>query len=157
MVKVLVVSDTHCNDTWLKIVNSNKYDYIIHAGDHQMSSKQISDITEYYVDGNNDWGDKKIIFFEICGYKFMLTHGDKYLFASYEYPTWEEKMLQIAKEKSVNFVIFGHTHIPIIKTVSNIVFMNPGSMSISRHNGKKCYSEIIFDDDQNFEIFEYII
>ncbi|MGL4948639.1 MAG: metallophosphoesterase family protein [Mycoplasma sp.] len=156
MDKILIVSDTHGNDTWINKLDLKSYDFIIHAGDHQMQKSEIESITPYYVDGNNDLGDQKLIFFKIRNYKFMLTHGDWYLDFNYSYPNWNDNMLNLAKENKCDFVIFGHTHIPIIQKTSDVIFINPGSMSFSRHNGKKCYSELIFNDDSSFEFSEYI-
>ncbi|MGL4950268.1 MAG: metallophosphoesterase family protein [Mycoplasma sp.] len=155
--KILIISDTHGDDTWLKKLNLHNYDYLIHAGDHSMSKDDISRITPYYVDGNNDWGKQETLFFNIRDFKFMLTHGHNNLSFPYSNPTWYESLYNQAVSNNADFVIFGHTHIPIVQKVDKVFFINPGSMSFSRHNGKKCYCELVIDNDSNFEIFEYVI
>ncbi len=141
--KILVISDSHLNNDWTKIkVN---YDLIIHAGDHQMSHEWMIKNTDYFVDGNNDYGtiDKEV--FEIEGINFVLVHGDKYNVKQYEHVSPE--LLTLAQQHNAKILIFGHSHIPLLEEVDNIYFLNPGSTSKPRGNANiKTYAEIIIEN-----------
>ncbi len=146
MAKILVVSDTHGDDAWLSLIKDNNYDYIIHAGDHLMP-KEISKITPYYVDGNNDWNQKNINVFTIANHKFVVVHGDEQHIHKSELDHLEEKFDSLIKMYQPTILIYGHTHIPFVARSHNTIIMNPGSMSFSRHNGKKCYIELTLDEN----------
>ena len=126
--KILILSDSHLINDWTKL--KSKYDIVIHAGDHQMSKEWILYNTDYHVDGNNDWGDKNKNIFEIEGIKFCLIHGDEHHIKNKN--NWSDSLLELAKKENVNVLIYGHTHIPSIKEVDNIIFINPGSISKPR-------------------------
>lgn len=153
MAKILIVSDTHGDDTWLNVLNTKQYDYIIHAGDHLLPESEISDITNYYVDGNNDWGQKNIDIFEIESIKFILVHGDEQNIYTYNKSDWILPLLKLARKHNAQFLIFGHTHIPIIEKYEGITFINPGSMHFSRHNGSKAYAELLLNNGEFFVDF----
>lgn len=75
--KILIVSDTHGNISNLtKVINNNKYDYVIHAGDFCVGYSEIKKYVDYVVAGNNDFEGEKELFFEIDGIKFVLLHGE---------------------------------------------------------------------------------
>lgn len=146
MPKILVVSDTHGDESWLNLIKNNDFDYIIHAGDHLLG-KKIKDITNYYVDGNNDWGSKNINVFEIEKQKFVLTHGDEQHLSGSNPELIARKLDNIIDRFKPNIIIYGHTHIPLIYKYNNVVILNPGSMSYSRHDGNKYY--LILKLDKN--------
>lgn len=157
MTKILIVSDTHGDPTWLNHFDFCKYDYIFHAGDHLMSQSDINAITPHYVDGNNDWGGRRLCELEIGNYKFLIVHGDEYITSYSLKGRWTESLERLAQEYHANVLIFGHTHIPFIHKTEDLLVLNPGSMSHSRHNGKKCYLELEISDNneiniQNFEL-----
>lgn len=152
--KILIVSDSHGSPVWLNFFDFNEYDYIIHAGDHSMTAKQIAHITPYYVDGNNDWGKQHLLKFKINDITFILTHGDEYLNYAYNNPDWSDNLYKLALEQQANILIFGHTHIPIIKKINDITLINPGSVSFSRHDGNKYYIELVIDNNNILAINE---
>lgn len=155
MIKVLVVSDTHSDPTWLHHFNFEEYDYIIHAGDHLMPKSEIEAITPYYVDGNNDWGDQRFCEFEIAKLKFIVVHGDEYISGFSLKGDWTKHLEKLAIENNANVLIFGHTHIPFMQKTDNLLILNPGSMSYSRHNGKKCYIELEISDNCEINIHNF--
>lgn len=126
--KILIISDSHSNNNWLSL--KKDYDYVVHAGDHQMSKEWMITNTDYYVDGNNDWGGKNIDIFTIEKLNFCLIHGDEHNIKNKD--NWSESLLELANKCKCNIFIYGHTHIPIIKKVENITFINPGSISKPR-------------------------
>lgn len=142
--KILVVSDTHGYDYWLELLEINKYDYVIHAGDH-LIPKLMKEITPYFVDGNNDWGNKNIDIFEIDGMKVLLVHGDEQHVSGCDKNYIIECFKDLVIKHQPKIVIFGHTHIPFLDDNLDTIYLNPGSMWMSRHNGKKCYAEIEYD------------
>ncbi len=141
--KILVISDSHLNNDWTKLkVN---YDLVIHAGDHQMSHEWMIKNTDYFVDGNNDWGNQFIERFVIDGNRFVLVHGDEQHVKNNKNVSPE--LLDLAKKEEAQIVIFGHTHIPLLEKVDGIYFLNPGSISKPRLlNGIKTYAEISIED-----------
>ncbi len=145
MAKILVVSDTHGDDTWLSLLKDYHYDYIIHAGDHLMEDK-IAQITPYYVDGNNDWGHRNLLDFTIQGQRIILVHGDEQGVRKSELDHLEDKFKNLIYQYQPAILIYGHTHVPFVGRINNTVIINPGSMSFSRHNGQKCYVELILDE-----------
>ncbi len=137
--KILIISDSHAKNEW--IILKPHYDLIIHAGDHQMTRNWMLVNTDYYVDGNNDWGNQFQQVFTIDNLKFLLVHGDEQHVKSKN--GVNDELLALAKEVAANIVIFGHTHMPLIETIDNITFINPGSVAKPKLlNGKKTYAEL---------------
>ena len=63
--------------------------------------------------------------------KIFITHGDLY--------GVKDGMTNIyykGKEVEADIVLFGHSHIHQITEYDNIIFMNPGSISLPRSNGR---------------------
>lgn len=48
----------------------------------------------------------------------------------------------IKNEKKYNMIITGHTHIPKLFKKDNIIYANPGSISIPKENSSRCFIEI---------------
>ena len=134
--KIAVISDTHRIKKYIEI--SKKYiedaDVLIHLGD---DSEDIKELTKdfrgevYGVRGNCDYistypKERLLI---LGGKRIFITHGDVYGVKS--------SMMNIyykGKELEADIVLFGHTHIPLIKEYENILFMNPGSVSLPKVN-----------------------
>lgn len=154
--KLLIISDSHLHNEWCLL--KKDYDYIIHAGDHMMSREWIITNTDYYVDGNNDWGNHYEEKFIIEGINFWLVHGDEYHLKNRN--NFSTKLLETAKAKNANVVIYGHTHIPSIKKVDEIIFINPGSISKPRFPKTKktyCVLEIENKKISSIAIKEFIL
>lgn len=147
--KILIISDSHSKNDWL--VLKKDYDLVIHAGDHQMSKEWIIGNTDYYVDGNNDWGSKNIDIFSIEKINFCLIHGDEHNIKNKN--NWSESLLTLANKHQSNILIYGHTHIPIIKKVDNVIFINPGSISKPRFpSNTKTYCELEVENNKIIKI-----
>jgi len=65
--------------------------------------------------------------FEIENKNIFVCHGDKY---GVKYGL--EQLHEKAKNICADIVIFGHTHTPVIKEKNNILYINPGSISLPR-------------------------
>ena len=137
--KILIVSDTHGNDRNLEraILQTYPVDYICHLGDMEGSESYIEDICPcpvYMVSGNNDFfspapGEQVI---EIEGYRIFMTHGHRYGVA---YGT--EKLKEAAIARKCDIVFYGHTHRPEVDLDSDVILVNPGSLTYPRQQGRK--------------------
>ena len=137
--KLLIISDSHGNNEIIeKIIKKEKPEIIIHAGDYCTNEEWMNTHITYYVDGNNDYHNKRSLLFNIFNYKFYLLHSDE-LF-SFNQITYENRLINLAKENQVDVLIFGHTHVPYIKDDIKPYLINPGSLSYPRQsNGNKAY------------------
>lgn len=129
--KILVVSDSHGNyDTLNKIVKINKdINTIIHLGDGENDTNKL--LNEYptkniiRVRGNCDHDTTINNTYEgiINNKKIFATHG--HLF------NVKNDLLYItnhAKNKNVNIILFGHTHLPLNIFYDNMYIVNPGTL-----------------------------
>lgn len=105
-------------------------DLVIHLGDNVSDvlelKKLYPNINFEYVPGNNDFfssslPNKKVIDFN--GIKILITHGHLYNRNSLSY---------MAEENNCKYVLTGHTHMSEIIKDSDVIFMNPGSISRPR-------------------------
>jgi uncharacterized protein len=135
--KILIISDTHGRHIYLDrvIQKISPIDLVIHLGDFEGGEDYIEALVPAQlemVSGNNDYFTKyereKII--TIGKYKILLTHGHRYR-VHYGIETIKE----IARQNSVDIVMFGHTHKPLIDLSDSIIVINPGSISQPRQEG----------------------
>ncbi|NLY90963.1 MAG: metallophosphoesterase [Firmicutes bacterium] len=129
--RILVVSDTHGNYALLTqvIKAAGPIDLLLHAGD---SGKDLDNLTRDFpalslmaVAGNCDPFSSlpRERLFNLAGYKIFLTHGDRYRVK------WDLLRLFLAgQERQAGVVVFGHTHVPLIRYEQGILFFNPGSL-----------------------------
>lgn len=137
--KILIVSDTHRNNTnFLKVVEKTApVDLIVHCGDVEGSEVLISRAAGCPVEivqGNNDFfsdlpREKE---FTIGGYKVWLTHGHHYYIAMNNEIIKEE-----ARNRNVDIVMCGHTHKPVVEIGNDITLINPGSLSYPRQENHR--------------------
>lgn len=152
--KIGIISDTHGNKQCMDEAISYLMDcdLIIHAGDNFSDSKYIHSVTKIgmmAVKGNCDFDNvEDELIFDIEDKNIFLCHGDKYG-VKYGLEQLEEK----AKEVEANIVIFGHTHTPLCIEKDNILYINPGSVSIPRNVNYKSMA-ILYIDNDNISIEE---
>lgn len=156
--KILVISDTHGKNKKLieRIKNGEKPDLLFHLGDYVgdglIISKELG-IGSIIVMGNGDHpssGFKEEEVIEIKGKRIFLTHGHK-LGVNFNL----NRILYRAKELNVDIALFGHTHIPIIEKVDDIIIMNPGSTSSPRgFSNKKTIGIIEIEKEISTRIVE---
>lgn len=143
---ILIISDTHgnLNNVIRNIQAIEKPDMLFHLGDYVEDGIKIGEelnIPTTIVRGNGDsnrtdFNDDEIV--EIKGKKIFLTHGHKYN-VRFDISNLYYK----AQEIGADYVLFGHTHIPIIERIENIVIMNPGSPYLPRgYNKEKTFGMI---------------
>jgi putative phosphoesterase len=115
---------------------------ILHCGD--MTDVLIVELFEAIapfeaVAGNNDdaairarFGRRKVV--EIDGVRIGMIHGDHR-----SKPT-EQYAFEAFSEESVDAIVFGHSHRPIIKERAGIIMINPGSPTDKRFNPLYSYA-----------------
>lgn len=151
--QVLVISDSHGIRCRLDEVFTRvkKVDMVIHlgdiCGDAEYLRKQAG-CPVHIVAGNNDFGGKlpreEII--EIADKQIWLTHGHKYHVG---YGLGE--IIEEAQAMGMNIVMFGHTHVPVIREEDGVIIINPGSLSYPRQIGYKAsYILMEVDLEKNF-------
>ena len=135
LMKVIVVSDTHGRiDDFVNKLNSvEKPQLIIHLGDYVEDGEKIGSITNVdtiIVKGNGDYLNKKYKYDEVLdigGKRFFITHGHKY---GVKYGL--TNLMYRGEKLEAEIILFGHTHVPLIIKESDIMIMNPGSVSYPR-------------------------
>lgn len=160
MSKVLIVSDTHGDSSVLEeIVKIEKpFDLLVHCGDVEDTEGSliaICDTPVYAVGGNNDffYDLSRRIEFDWCGRHVLVTHGhyDKV-------HSGVDKLYYRAKESKADIVMFGHTHVPCLKEIDGITFLNPGSLTYPRQAGRIPTYMIMEENDEkkvNIELKYY--
>lgn len=139
--KIVVISDTHMPRMSKKlpdrlIVELADADAILHAGD--WTSADIYPMLTafaptYGVSGNNDglelrrkFGLKKLL--KLGGIAIGLVHGhgpNKSVAA-------EKRAVEAFSGKRVDVIVYGHSHIPVLKQAGKTIILNPGSPTDKR-------------------------
>lgn len=146
--KIGILSDTHRNYKFLdKILDKLKEcDLVIHAGDNFIDSKYIHKMTGVpimAVRGNCDFENvEEELEFEVEDKKIFVCHGDKYG-VKYGIEQLHKKIKQI----NANIVVFGHTHMPLVKYKDNVLYINPGSLSLPRGVDYRSWVILTIDED----------
>ena len=132
--KILIVSDTHRKCGILKQVLEKiaPIDLLIHLGDVEGDEDYIRTLAgceTVIVAGNNDYFSRLNSEEEVTigKYKALVTHGHYYRVS-----LSTKRIMEIAKSRGFDIVMFGHTHRPLIEYGDGIVAVNPGSISYPR-------------------------
>jgi uncharacterized protein len=148
-----VISDTHEEklSTVEKFIEKNlkELDLLIHVGDYT-SFKVLELFNSRFkflgVQGNNDdfnikhkLREKEVLL--ICNYKIGLYHGHG------SGKTTIERALEAFKDSSVDIIIFGHSHMPLIQTKNKVLLINPGSPLAKRR--EHWYSFVILQIEKD--------
>lgn len=148
--KILIISDSHrYNQNIEKVLKKVKpIDMLIHCGDAEGSEYFIGECAGCPMEiilGNNDFFSSlpKEREFEIGKYKIWLTHGH-YFYVS----MGPERIIEEAKARGVDIVMYGHTHRPLIEHAGGLTVLNPGSISYPRQDGRKPSYIIMEIDDK---------
>ncbi len=159
---VLVVSDSHRNDANLKEIlrKIGMVDILIHLGDAEGSENMIRQyagdgVQSYFVQGNNDFFTSlpRDIVVEIGKHRCLLTHGH-----GYGVNMGITGLVEEAKARSCDVVMFGHTHRPFLKTVDGVCCLNPGSISYPRQSDRRpSYMVIHVSEEGDFDYHEVFL
>ncbi|QTM98568.1 YfcE family phosphodiesterase [Sediminibacillus dalangtanensis] len=144
--EVVILSDTHMPRMAKKLPRQLKTglenaDLILHAGDWQ-TVELLEELQEYApvigVTGNVDRNElkerlnrKEVM--ERNGITIGITHGDG------KGGTTEKRALTAFQSHPVDMIIFGHSHIPVLKQVNGITLFNPGSPTDKRRQPQFSY------------------
>ena len=148
--KIGVISDTHGKMN-PKVADVFKgVDHIIHAGDIcgvdvLESLMKLAPVTA--VKGNMDSGELST--------KLNATESIKFGKAVI-YVLHIPHMLDIEpSENDFNVIITGHTHIPLVETRNNVLYLNPGSATIPKHQNSPTVAFLHVDENKiNAEIIK---
>ena len=151
--RILIVSDTHKhNENLEKVIDKiGPIDMIIHCGDAEGTEDCIRysvDCPMYIVAGNNDYFSELDgeMMFDVDRYKVFLTHGHYYYVNM-----GTERLVEEAKSRGADIVIYGHTHKPKMEVYDGVVVLNPGSISYPRQNGR-IPTYMIMDIDEKGDV-----
>lgn len=139
MKKIIIVSDTHIPMRAKKlpqalVAECQRADFIIHAGDWQTLDVYY-ELAAYAetdgVTGNVDpwdildrFGKKKI--FTFGDVRIGVIHGDGVR------QTTEQRAFDAFADDDVDIIVFGHSHIPVMRDVQGVTLFNPGSPTDKR-------------------------
>jgi putative phosphoesterase len=153
--RIVVIGDTHgkIQGAIKALTLIDKFDILVHTGDSSddgLKLKNYTDAPIYVVKGNCEAGMAPTERFEIIkGVKLFITHGHRYK-VKWDYQTLIYKALEIRP----NIVLFGHTHVAHWFFEEDILFLNPGSLSLPRGEKGPTFAVI---DIANGEIIPRIV
>lgn len=150
--RLIVISDTHGNypHALRACEQSGRLDGVIHLGDGADDVgvlERFLAIKVISVAGNCDHGSAspRELLWECSGMRLFLTHGDLYGVKS-----GLARLEQRAMEVGAQAALYGHTHKADIRTLSGILFLNPGTLMKSAQENSCAIIEI---DDQGIRAF----
>jgi phosphoesterase, MJ0936 family len=140
--KIIVFSDSHGNINNMKKVIDKTLpttDLYIHCGDglfeFNMLSEKYPECGFIGVKGNGDMFASAELYdmiIDIDGYRTLITHGHRYY----------GDLLDIAKSRDVQIVLYGHSHAREYAYRDGIYLFNPGSISLPRDGKLPSYGVI---------------
>lgn len=154
--KIGVVSDSHKNLAYLRkaveLIIKEGAEYIIHLGDDYRDAEILKEYPlmclrvpgvfcpEYF---NREI--KNRIIEEIFGIKILITHT----LSSHKNDQKEDLVPEeVIRNKEVNLVLFGHTHLYEIKKEGDILMFNPGHLQEIMTKGRSATFGIVAIDDK---------
>lgn len=150
--RILVVSDTHNKHEYLDMaIEEVQPDRIFHLGDGdgcEIYMEAVAGCPVEIVRGNCDFASTlpAEVVMRVGAHVVMLTHGHYY---QVNYGT--EELIEAAREKGADVVMYGHTHVPEISEHHGILVINPGSISYPRQRGKEpSYAVVEVDEKGEF-------
>ena len=151
--KILLTSDTHYFNEYLeKLLDKykNNIDLYIHCGDSSLEPDHLlMKRFDYIVQGNHD--DYPYPIYQIHE-NILITHGHKYkVYKGYK------ELISLCKTNNIRYCFHGHTHVPTLQIIEDIVFINPGSLMMNRGSyGFGTYAVIdIQQDNYNVNYFHH--
>ena len=168
--KIGVISDTHGNlRAFVKALRFfEDADLILHAGDvlyhpPRMCCQDGYDIPAF-ADALNNLQVPVIIAQGNCDaqvyeellnvpvqspYAYTTCNGIR-IVVNHGHLLTKDQMIELGRRYKANFFISGHTHIPVIENLGDLILMNPGSPSIPKYevNGKPAPSIGLISDTE---------
>ncbi|SDW12486.1 hypothetical protein SAMN05518848_101329 [Paenibacillus sp. PDC88] len=162
MIKITVLSDTHMPRMSKQLPapllqDLQDTDYIFHAGDWTDISlyEELQSMGKLHgVYGNTDLAiirgllpEQTIV--EAGGKRFGIVHGHMGRGST------EDNALQAFKSEQVDCIVFGHSHIPVLKEENGIILFNPGSPTDKRRQSQYSHGVIRVDDEIDIQHVYY--
>ncbi|WP_226665999.1 metallophosphoesterase family protein [Metabacillus litoralis] len=157
--KIIVIGDTHIPKRGKEIPTivreeCKNSDLIIHVGDWQTIDvynelKNLGQVEGVY--GNVDSSD----LLEVLPFKKILTIKNKRIGVVHGHgksQTTEKREIFAFKEDSVNCILFGHSHIPSIKYINDVLLFNPGSATDKRKQQYFSFGILTIDNEINAKV-----
>lgn len=156
----LIFSDSHFRtEKMCEIVSkSPRLDLIIHLGDNIGDAKELKyafpEIPLVYVAGNCDWpseNEPNEIMLDLEGVRVLIMHGHlRNVKSGYSF------MMNVARQKKANIVMFGHTHIPVDMYDDELKIFNPGSISRPKDGHRPSFGTLTIQKGQILTNIAYI-
>ncbi len=152
--KILVFSDSHgYTSHMLRCAENLHPDTIIHLGDGSCDVKMLKKESPHTpvigVRGNCDFGrslpEREII--ELSGHRLFICHGHVY-----GVKLSLDSFLTNAMCAGADVALYGHTHVPDLRTQRGILILNPGSIGrgprpscalLTLEEGRPAHAELI--------------
>jgi putative phosphoesterase len=151
--KIGVISDTHGNMDAVRLAFATwgEVDLIVHAGDVLYHPPRLGFTEGYNIPGTAELFNSLTIPLVIsqgnCDaqvYEELLNApvsapyayaqiGGIGLLASHGHLMHKSELIKLASRFGAKYAITGHTHVPELKIVDGIVYMNPGSPSLPKY------------------------
>lgn len=156
--KLIVLSDTHMpkkgKQLPLRLMQElEATDAIIHAGD--WSSMEVYDMLSKYAPVKGVYGnieDENVVenlpkneLLELNGFRIGIVHGHG------EKKTTERRAYDTFAEEDVDVIIFGHSHIPLLRYFKKVLLLNPGSPTDKRTQPYNSFAILHIDEEIRVE------
>lgn len=141
--KIIVMSDSHGDMETVKTVSSLSADAYFHCGDSELLAENSIWANIYKVRGNCDFDANfpKEVIVSVGDKLIMMVHGHEH--------DVKKSLMGLyfrAKEKDVDVVLFGHSHLYGAEMKDDILFLNPGSTMQPREGKPPTYAVIEWND-----------
>jgi uncharacterized protein len=151
--KIVVISDTHLPRKGRKLprellMDLENCDYIIHSGDWQ-TIELFNELRKYAevigVTGNVDSPELKTLLstkeiFKAEDFKIGIVHGHG------TGKTTERRAIDTFSMDKVDCIVYGHSHIPVLKETKDILVFNPGSPTDKRRQKEFSYGILTIEE-----------
>ncbi|MGY5487141.1 metallophosphoesterase family protein [Paenibacillus sp. ALE2] len=153
--KIIVLSDTHMphrsKTLPSRLVRELKgSDFILHAGDWTdwFVYERLAEFAPVKgIAGNNDGTDiverlgyQRIV--EVQGKRIGMVHGHGWRGST------ENIALNTFKGETLDCLIYGHSHIPVVKKIDDLLVLNPGSPTDKRGEDEYSFIVLTIEDGQ---------
>ncbi len=127
--KIIITSDVHGHMDRLKRIAllHQDADFFLDAGDSEGNEASIKPFIS--VEGNNDYFQSfpKTRVIDCGEIKIYMTHSHEF-FSSQR----EEGLVKKAIRLGCQIVVYGHTHVPLVKEIRGVTLICPGSLYYNR-------------------------
>lgn len=153
--KVLIVSDSHGLTDELEMLKKKHgdIDHYIHCGDSELPEDHPAINGYHVVKGNCDFGAAfpNQLIVEADSEKIFVTHGHLY--------NVKISLINLhykAMEQQSKIVCFGHSHVLGCELIDDILFINPGSISLPRGRKERTYVVLeLADTERIVHVYDF--